>query len=239
MGTSAGYSLPTSGNWPDAKREVTAWVQSGTSSPEQVRNVLRTYVSAQGGAAASAQATPSANRAAAKLGGILSGIRSEGLDRALADAGLENLIGKPASEVMSGIADYLIEMGALLDDELVKEAFNDLYEEVIEVHDSYEELDIALSHLSLRDNVAETVERFFGYFVFRKFKRDFSERVLKIAGGVKKANRLLRDIKEFIFDTLRLQNQRRDVAKVNWRGQEGLRITQEIHESVWRVYGES
>ena len=61
MGTSTGYSLPKTGNWPDAKREVTAWGGSGVSTPKQLGKVTGEYVQAHGGARAAAQQSPVAN----------------------------------------------------------------------------------------------------------------------------------------------------------------------------------
>jgi hypothetical protein len=238
MGTSTGYGLPKSGNWPDAKREVTAWGKSGVSTPPQIAKVLSNYVHAYGGAGAAAQKSAAANQAGARLGGLLSGIRSDGLGSALENAGLGHLVGRTASEVMQGIRDYLTGKGSSLDDELVREAFEDFQEEVIGQCETFEELDVALSRIAVVDMINENLERFFGYFVYKKFMRDFSERLLKIAGGVRQANRLLRDIKDYIFDTIRAKLHGRDLNQVDWQGRESLRMAEEIQASVWWVFGE-
>lgn len=238
MGTSTGYSLPKTGNWPNAKREVTAWGGSGTSTPEQLGRVTGEYVQAHGGARAAAQQSPVANQAGARFGGLLSGIRSEGLGSTLEDVGLGHLIGRPASEVMQGVKNFLTGDGSSLDDELVRGAFDDFQEEIIGQHDTYEELDAALTRIAAIDTISENMERLFGHFVYRKFKRDFSERLLKATGGVKQANRLLRDIKDYIFDTIRAKLHGRDLTQVKWRSREGLQMAEEIHTSVWRVFGE-
>lgn len=237
MGTSTGYGLPKSGNWPDAKREVTAWGKSGVSTPTQIAKVMSNYVHAHGGAGAAAQKSTVANQAGARLGGLLSGIRSDGLGSALENAGLGHLVGRPASEVMQGIRDYLTGTGSSLDDELVREAFDDFQEEIIGQCETYEELDAALSRIAVVDTIRENLERFFGHFVHKKFRRDFSEKLLKIAGGVRQANRLLRDIKDYIFDMIRARLHGRDLNQVDWQGRESLQMAEEIHASAWRVFG--
>ncbi|MCG3209309.1 MAG: hypothetical protein FOGNACKC_02930 [Anaerolineae bacterium] len=238
MGTSTGYGLPKSGNWPDTKRNVTEWGKIGTSTPTQIGKVASNYVHANGGAASAAQKATAANRAGARLGGLLSGIRSDGLGPALENAGLGHLIGRPASEVIRGIRDFLTGTGSSLDDELVQEAFENFQEEIIGQCETFEELDATLSRLAVVDTISESLERFFGYFVYKKFSRDFSERLLKIAGGIRQANRLLRDIKDYVFDMIRTKLHGRDLNQVDWQGQERLQMTEEIHASVWRVFGE-
>lgn len=239
MGMSTGYGLPKSGNWRDAKRKVTAWGKSGVSTPTQIAKVMSSYVHAHGGAGAAAQQSTVANQAGARLGGLLSGIRSDGLGSALENAGLGYLVGRPASEVMQGIRDYLTGTGSSLDDELVREAFDDFQEEIIGQFETYEELDAALSRIAIVDTIKENLERFFGHFVYKKFRRDFSEKLLKIAGGVRQANHLLRDIKDYIFDMIRTRLHGRDLNQVDWQGQESLQMAEEIHASAWRVFGVS
>ena len=238
MGTSTGYSLPKTGNWPEAKREVTAWGESGISTPTQLGKVMGDYVQAHGGPVTAAQQSPTANLAAARFGGLLSGIRNEGLGSALENVGLGHLVGHPASEVMQGIRDYLIGDGSNLEEELVREAFDDFQTEVIGQYETFEELDTAFTRLAVMDAIGENIKRLFGHFVYNKFKRDFSERLLKVAGGIKEANRRLRDIKEYIFDMIRSQLFGRDLNQVDWRGTEGLQIAGEIQASVWRAFGE-
>lgn len=238
MGTSTGYGLPKTGNWPEAKREVTAWGSSGASSPSQMGRVMGDYVQAHGGATTVAQQMAAASQAGARFGGLLSGIRGEGLGPTLENRGLGDLIGRPASEVWQGIKEYLTGDGSSLDDELVRGAYDDFQEEVIGQYETYEELDEALTRLTAIDSVGETMERLFGHVVYKKFRRDFSERLLKAAGNVRQTNRRLRDIKDYIFDTIRAKLHGRDVNQFDWQGQAGLQMAEEIHASVWRVFGE-
>jgi hypothetical protein len=239
MGTSSGYSLPKTGNWPEAKREVTVWGGSGTSTPSQMGRVMGDYVQAHGGAGTIAQQSTTANQAGARFGGLLSGIRGEGLGSTLENAGLGHLVGRAASEVWQGIKNYLIGDGSNLEDGLVRGAFDEFQEEIIGQHETYEELDAAFTRIAVVDTISENMERLFGHFVYKKFKRDFSERLLRAAGGPKQTKRLLRDIKDFIFDTIRTKLHGRDFDKINWKGRDGLQMAEEIHASVWRVFGET
>ena len=239
MGTSTGYNLPKTGNWPETKREVTAWSGSGASSTTQMGWVMGDYVLAHGGAESAARQSAVANRAGARFGGLLSGIRSEGFGGALESAGLGHLIGSSASEVIRGIKNYLTGDGSGLDDELIRGAFDDFRVEIIGQQETYEEIDAAFTRTAAMDTISENMERLFGHYVYKKFKRDFQERLLRTAGGVRQANRLLRDIKDYIFDTIRTKLHGRDLDQINWRGREGLLMAEEIHASVWWVFGEN
>ena len=238
MGTSTGYDLPTTGNWPDVKRNATALGRTGTTDSFQTGRLMNGYVQAQGGATAVAHQMATANRTGGKLGGLFSGIRGNGLQRTLEDIGLGNLVGKSASEVMRGLIDYLIVSDSLLDEALVREAFQDYRDEVIGKCDTYEELDTILSRLSIMDSIGENVKRFFGFFVFCKFRRDFKEQLMRVAKNIRTSNKLLKSIKVYIFGRVNNLTLEKDYKEINWRGKEGMQLAEEIQASAWRVFGE-
>lgn len=238
MGTSTGYSLPTTGNWPTVKGDVTALGQSGIASPMHISRIMSGYIQAQGGAVAAAQQSPMASRAGAKIGGLFTGIGANGFTQTLQNIGLGEFVGKSASEVMRGLTDYLVESGSLLDQALVREAFQDYRDEVIGHCDTYEELDAIFSRLVEINGVGENIKRFFGYFIFRKFRRDFEERLMQVVSSVRASKQLLRDIKAYIFDRLSALTHKRDYREVNWRGYEGVQLAEDILASAWRVFGE-
>jgi len=239
MGTSTGYGLPTTGNWPSVKGDVTALGQSGIASIPRISQVMNGYLHAHGGAVAAAQQAPTASRTGAKLGGLFAGIGANGFTQTLQDIGLSDLVGKSASEVMRGLIDYLIEPGSLLDEALVREAFQDYRDEVIGQCDTYEELDAILSRLVRMDGVGDNIKQFFGYFIFRKFRRDFKERLMQVISSVRASKQLLRDIKTYIFDRLKALTHQRDYDEISWRGHEGVQIAENILASTWRVFGEA
>lgn len=202
MGTSTGYSLPTTGNWPSVKGEVTALAQSSVANIPQIRQVISGYIQAQGGTVAAARQSSIASKVGAKLGGLFSGIGANGFTQTLQDIGLGDFVGKSASEVMRGLANYLIESGSLLDEALVREAFQDYWDEVIGRCDTYEELDAIFLRLLEVNGIGENIKRFFGYFIFRRFRRDFKERLMQVVSSIRASKKLMRDIKTYIFDRL-------------------------------------
>lgn len=241
MGTSAGYSPPTTGNWPDFKRDLTSLATSAASGPvdsERIGRTMGRYTEAHGGAQRAAQQMASATRTGAKLGGFLSNAQQNGLSQALADEGLGHLIGQSPTRVLEGITNHLVGPGSLLEEDIVRQALLDLQLEMYSDYDTYDDLDAALSGLLEHDGVDSVMKRFFGMCIYKQFETHSTERLLqKVSGGVRVAKRLLRDIKQHIFMMLDLHTHDRDLADINWRGAEGERISQEILAGVWRVYG--
>lgn len=238
MGTSTGYNLPTTGNWPAAKREVTNWCRSGTSSGERLNRVMSQYRQAHGGAAQAARQSVTVNRAGAKLGGFLTGVHDSGLDRALQDVGLGSLVGKTADEVIEGIADYLAGDGSQLDDELVRDAFAEFRAEFWGQFETYDELSRALSQRTKLEGVQGSLEKFFGHVIFSKFKRDFSEKIQQLASGMRGVTKKLREIRSFMNERLKVLTHGKDIGRIQWNGAEGQQLIEQIHASVWRVFGE-
>ena len=239
MGTSTGYGLPTTGNWPSAKGAVTSLGQSGSANASHMGQVLGEYVRAHGGATAAAQQTAAASKAGARLGEVLGGVGTSGLTRTLQNLGLSELLNKPVSEIMRGLTDYLVESTSLLEEALVREAFHDYRDEVIGQCDTFEDLSAMLSQLVERDGVGKNIRRFFGYFIFRKFRRDFKERLMKVVSSVRASKQLFRDVKAYIFDRLNSLTHARDYREINWRGAEGVQLAEGILASAWRVFGEA
>jgi hypothetical protein len=114
MGTSIGYSLPTSGNWPDVKRETTSLGTTGVADAGNVGKLMSHYVQAHGGSGRAAQQMSAASRAGAKLAGFLVGVQRDGLTQTLVNVGLGELVGQPVPSVLRGLTDYLAGPGSLL-----------------------------------------------------------------------------------------------------------------------------
>lgn len=242
MGTSAGYGLPTSGNWPDFKRDLSSLASlasSGQTEPIHIGRTMGKYAEAHGGARQAAQQMSSASRTGAKLGGFLTGAQQAGLSQALEAEGLGELIGQTPTRVFRGLADHFIGNGSVLEDDIVREALLELRLELFGKCDTYPDLEMSLSELLQSDGVDSVIRRFFGMCIYKRFETHSTERLLKqVSGGVRAVKRLLREIKNYIFAKLDVRTHGREFTDVDWRGAEGENISQDILASVWRVYGE-
>ena len=237
MGTSTGYSLPTSGNWPNVKRDVTSLGRSGVADTGTIGRLMSDYVQAHGGYQRAAQQMSAASHAGAKLAGFLAGVQQSGLTQSLIDVGLGQLVGQSAPNVLRGLTDYLVGPGSLLEEDIVRWAFFEYLDEMFGRCD-YDELDTALSRLLERESIGTILRRVFSLCIYRRFRAHFSERLMKAANSIRAAHRLFRDIKEFILGKLDVLTHGRDLIEVDWRGSEGEELSRDALASTWRVFGE-
>jgi len=237
VGTSTGYSLPTSGNWPDVKRQVTSIGRSGVAEADTIGNLMGDYVQAQGGATQAAQQMSVATQAGAKLAGFLVGVQQSGLSQTLVDVGLAELVGQSAPNVLRGLTDYLVGPGSLLEEDIARWAIFEYLDEIFG-HSDYEELNTVLTSLLQRESIGAILRHIFGLCIYRRFRTHFSERLMKAANGMRAVRRLFRDIKDFILGKLNVVTHGRDPMEIDWRDTEGEKLSQDVLASTWRVFGE-
>jgi hypothetical protein len=258
MGTSKGYGLPTGGNWTPLKTEATKYANQegrGTVSPD---NFLTHYLHAYGGSKALAQGRGMSDRgktggakssggasrghgggaartSGRNFGGFLSTVSSRGLDEALREVGLENAIGKPPDQVAASLLDVLASPGSTLDEHAARLALAKVNDELLKNAKSYE--DVATLFTKALDDMGlvRILASFFARYLFECFCRDFYETWVKKVGA-KKAGRSLKSIKDFIGSRLKAKLAGRDVAKIDWRGREGLRITEQVMQDTLEIY---
>lgn len=236
MGTSTGSKLPTTGNWPDIKREVTGISRGDLATPEGVSRTLSNYVREHLGGGHSSSYNAQATSTGARFGGFLAGVQGNGLSQTLIEAGLGNLVGKPAQEVMRGLNEYLIGPGSLLEEDIARWALLDYQNEVLGACQTYTDLESAFASLLGKDNIGAIMKNFFGNYLYRLFKTHFSERIMKAAGSLQIAKERFKLIKDTIALKLKLLTFEQDLSSINWRGADGQRLSQSIFSSVLNIF---
>lgn len=253
MGTSKGYSMPTGGDWTPLKREATQFANEGGQGPVSPQTLLRDYLAASGGARALAGgvgggsargvgggargggASPggggrtgrAAREVGKSVGRFLSNVASVGLEGALREAGLSDLVGRPAEEVSAGLLNALAEPGSTLDDHAARLALVKLNDELLRDALTYEDTERVLSEALDGRGLASILASFFGHYLYERFCRDFYENWVKKVGS-SEAIRLMKSIKDCIESSLKAKLAGRDVTRLNWKGREGLRLTEQV-----------
>lgn len=228
MGTSAGYSLPTSGNWSKVKREVTTWVSSGATDNASVGRVVSGYVGAYGGATQAAQQMSHAAHAGSRLAGFVGSVAQHGLAETLRRLNLGEYIGRSATEVLRGLRSYLLGDGSLIEDDIIQNAYMDYYEAQIDGNEPFEGLETLLR----QTDIGAMLVRFFGHCIYRQFLLQFHERMMRKV-DIPTTQRLLGLVKDYIFTKLRLVTHDRDLATVDWNGRDGETMSGQILRSAW------
>jgi len=253
MGTSTGYKMPKGGEWAPLKTEVTEFAKKAPGGPGSATAILRSYLTTiggsegisrgsgqggggGGGSGGSRSGRKTAISTARGVGSFLSRVGAVGLDEALREVGLPHLIGKSAGEIAEGLLDSLAGAASTLDEAAVRAALADLNEELLGEAETYEDVERVLTESVDSHGLAHILARFFGHYIFERFCRDFYERLVKKVGSVK-ASSSLDAIKDCIESAIRTKFINRDVTRVNWRGGEGSRITDQILNDTVEIFG--
>jgi hypothetical protein len=254
MGTSKGYESPSTPQWGKMKTDVTRQSGKGAVTPGIAKELLRTYVRTSfghsegngaggsrggvgrggGGGAGGSRSAISTGR---RLAGFTTAVARSGVDQALRDSGLGELVGRPAQDVIAALVEYLTDSGATLDQVDVRGALDDLWEKLLGAAPTYEEVR-AISEENLQvAKIGSLLFHFFSNYLYRHFCRSFYERI-RTKHGESKTEGFLTSIKEFIASALENFTFGKDLTRINWAGEQGRRITEDIFASTLQVYGE-
>lgn len=173
---------------------------------------------------------------AGALGGFLSRVETVGLDEALREAGLEDLIGRPAAEVTAGLLDALAAPAGTLDEHAARKALEVINAEMIGGAKNYAEVKGALKNALDKQGLERIVVNFFGEYLYQNFLRsvykDWAKKV-----GADQAGRRLKSIRDCITSALKSKFVNRDISKVRWKGREGRRIIDQVWRGTLKIFG--
>jgi hypothetical protein len=239
MGTSTRNKGP---NWGGGhKNKVTQSCSSGGATEGTARDVLNDYIQRNGGSRSISRGGgkigngKSAQRTGRNIARFASRVQEEGLDQALDNFGLGGLVGESAENVVYGLVNRLCEDGGPLDEVYGREALFDLYDEMLEEADSYEDVEEVLEQDMRYDELESILSQFFGRYLYYAFCDIHYERLVKNRDD-KTVREYMNDIREFIRAELENKTYDRDISGTDWEGTEGENIIEEIHESTLHVF---
>ena len=189
----------------------------------------------RGGQAGGGRTGRAARNTGRNLGGFLSAVGSVGLGEALKEVGLSHLVGRSAGEVSLGLLDALAAPASTLDEHAARLALAKVNDEIFGEAATYADVEEALTTALDSDGLTRIIGNFFGEYLYQLFCRDFYEGWMKKVGA-SEAARALRYVKDCISSALKSRLMNRDVTKINWRGQEGRRITQGVMRDTLEIF---
>lgn len=243
MGTSASNGGPTDPQWGKHKRRVTHGCKNGGARSDTAREALRDYIRTNNGSrnisrgGGDVGGSRSVQRTGRNIARFAARVQDAGLDEALREVGLGNLIGQPAETIIFGLVDRLCDDGGTFDEVDARKALEDLYEEMLEEAETYEDVEEVLQERMHADALEDLLSRFFGHYLFHQFCRIHYERLVGNAGE-QVVNSYMSDVQDFIQAVLEDKMYNRDLSDINWNGDEGERITEEIHQQTLAVFEE-
>ncbi len=248
--------MPTGGDWTPLKTEASKFVKSDgadvNSANVSTAHLLSHYINVikkygYGGSGGGGGTGPKGSggssrggfgRAAAKtgqkLGGFLSRVATVGLNEALREIGLSDLIGKSAEDVVNGLTDAFTDPASSLDEEAARVALYELHSELLVECDTFEDVEESLKEVIEAPGIIKTIADFFGRYIYRIFCRDFYEGWQRKAGPDQAAQKL-DDVKGYIFSSIRNRFAGETTNK-NWAGNEGLRASEQILKDTVEIF---
>lgn len=238
MGTSADYSAPP--NWSNVKSDVTR--NGGNApTPTKARDFVRDYISENGGSGRMSSGRgqlgsgKTARSAARSLGGFVSAVSRDGLNKTLQDNGLGDLVGKSVTETLFGIVSLCGGTDGDIDSVDARNALSKTLDEVCKDASTPEELEALLTEQMQGNKLGALMIRYFGNYLYEQFCRTFFGQLIQKHGDVK-ANSFLRSIRDVIKSGLANETVNTDLTKVDWFGREGSQMAQTILNNTLSVF---
>jgi hypothetical protein len=224
MGTSGSYSAPTTGGWPAAKKTATRFAKQGDAGSITPGQVVGAYLTALGGAAAAARRAAASRAAAQRLGGFLGTVADQGLDVALEQVGLADLVGRDATEVLEALVDRLASPGGTLEEADARAAMMGALEEVLEQPNAFDGLD--------QEGVGRTVEGFIVECIYERMLQEIGDRLENGAMTAEDAKKAEDDIRVYVVATVQLELAREE-SLIVWDGPEGEALVNRLMEDAY------
>ena len=224
MGTSGSYNAPTTGGWPAAKGTATRFAKQGGTGNVTPGRVVSAYLAALGGATAAARRAAASRAAAQRLGGFLGTVADRGLDAALEQVGLGDLIGRDATEVLEALVDRLASPGGTLEEADARVAMMRALQEELEKPTAFEGLD--------QEGVGQAVEGFIVECIFERMLQEIGYQLENGAMTAEDAKRAEDDIRVYVVATVQLELARQETLTV-WEGPEGQELVDRLMEDAY------
>ncbi|WP_046756463.1 hypothetical protein [Kordia jejudonensis] len=245
MGTSKSFSdtrhamMP---NWGDLSSAITTSCDSSTLPVEKKKKILGNYVAVIGGAnkagrGGSKIAGKSGIRTAKNIGGFIGAFTSSGnnLRETLENTGLTDLQNKSVSDVINHLIEYCSGTASTIDEVAAKEATRKLLEELVSNSESIDEMEEILSNKFDESSSEDIIIQYFGYYIYEHLDKWFYEKLIK-QKNQSDCNNLFRQIKDFIFESLRSVQRVNSLQNLNWGSDDADKLIKNIQQDILTVF---
>jgi len=245
MGTSKSFSntrhamMP---NWGDLSASVTTNCDA-TSLPEGKKSsILQNYVAVLGGAKKAGRGGSKIGgrggiRTAKKLGGFFGAFNRSGnnIREALESTGLTDLQDKSVADIINHLIEYCSGPAAIIDEIAAKEATRKLLEELVSNAESIDEMEELLTSRFEVETSEDLIIRYFGYYIYEHLDKWFYEKLIRDKNQPD-CNNLFRQIKDFIFESLKDVQRTDTLQDLDWGSDAADRLIKNIQEDILTVF---
>ncbi|MHB8580965.1 MAG: Qat anti-phage system associated protein QatB [Ignavibacteriaceae bacterium] len=220
----------TTGDWSVPRRRLSYYAKNPNSG--NLKSAAKSYVRASGGSKDISRSVGSGKRTAAKLGGFLSSIATEGLKSTFDKFNLGEIKGLSAEVAMNKIVAYLSPSGATNEDTIVQVAIVNTLSKLYEDYSLEENELSSLENLSNED-IQKLLLFYTSSFIYTKW---FHELGLKIEDKNISASKVVlleKRAKDFIHSTVKYEFGEFDFIKSNYHVSEINNMIDTIFETAY------
>lgn len=245
MGTSKSFSdtrhamMP---NWGDLSIAITTSCDSSIVPLEKRKKILRNYVAVIGGSnkagrGGSKIAGKSGIRTAKNIGVFFGAFTGSGnnLRETLENTGLTDLQNKSVEDVINHLIEYCSGTASTIDEVAAKEATRKLLEELVSKAESIDEMEEILSNKFDESSSEDIIIQYFGYYIYEHLDKWFYEKLIK-EKNQSDCNSLFRQIKDFIFESLKEVQRVNSLQNLDWGSDDADRLIKNIQQDILTVF---
>jgi hypothetical protein len=242
MGTSSSYDAPKTPKWAELKAQVTSSARNGYTSIKSAKNILNDFINTSGGAyrvskgGGSIGLGKSAQNVATRFANFISVVGAVGFNQALETFGLSEFIGKSINEIIPSIIEKIGGPSSTINDTDARNALSRLLDEHLSALTTPDQVEKALSNIIGEDTLEKLLNQFFGYYLYEQFCRVFYERLSNRVGR-SNADSYLKSIFDSIKSELGLMTSNKKLSNINWSGDEGKNLADQILQDTFEIFG--
>lgn len=186
-------SIPPEDNrFSTARRNFTAFTNSGGSDRSALGRAVASYVSKTAGGSRQAAKRMKAERTAStKLGNILSMASANGIQAVIKSLNLESLANRPISEIYAALVDVICPIGGDLDDSIARDAYIEAIGEVAE-------LGLADLEQPSSETIATIMECFISNAIKDRIMNAIATKIITLPADVRAVQNIEGQLKDFI-----------------------------------------
>jgi hypothetical protein len=224
--------VPVNSPWKGAKRSLGLAVRGGGGGSRDYRRAAKDYVRAHGGAPKAARSAAAARGATARFAGFLASFPSLGAEAAVKTLGLAAFTGRSVDDLLATITNALAPDGATLEEAAARRA---IAETLAELYDRWGVDEGGLDRLQSMsaDDIRAAVTESVSACIFFRWVLELGLAIERKAISVREAAAMEGEMRQYIRDTLKLDLAKIDVLVVDWAGEEGRRLIDNIFDEAY------
>jgi hypothetical protein len=219
--------------WNEVKTNFTNYARSsGFLSTRSARRAIRGFVRAQGGARNAATNARKGRSVAQNIGGIFSGIASQGSNFTYNGFNFRDCIGKKASELLETFVDLVVDHNDDLESTIARGAVVEAFQKLFDVLKVEEKGFEALQSVN-SVNLKFVFQTYLSEYIFASMLQKVGQTLEKMTS--KEAYQKEKWLKNFIITKVSLNLENVDLLTMDWKGEAGRSFTNTIFTQSYKL----